>query len=59
MGLNKNYSVIIDGKAFYNRPIDSDLNTDGEMRKLTIRQDENYTTGCILDYDYTKNHQSL
>ena len=24
-------------------------------RKLTIRQGEDYTTGCLLDYDYIKN----
>ena len=30
-----------------------------EMRKLTTRQDEDYTTGCLLDYGYIKNHYRL
>ena len=27
-----------------------------KIRKLTIEQGKNYTTGCLLDYDYIKNH---
>ena len=26
------------------------------MRKLTTRQGDVYTTGCLLDYNYIKNH---
>ena len=29
------------------------------MKKLTTRQGEDYTTGCLLDYDYIKNHYRL
>ena len=29
------------------------------MRKLATGQGEDYITGCLLDYDYAKNHQSL
>ena len=29
------------------------------MKKLTTRQGEDYTTGCLLDYDYTKNNCRL
>ena len=29
------------------------------MRKLTTGQGEDYTTGCLLDYEYIKNHYSL
>ena len=28
-------------------------------RKLTIAQGEDYTTGCLLDYEYIKNHYRL
>ena len=28
-------------------------------RKLTTRQGEDYITGCLLDYDYIKNHYRL
>ena len=30
-----------------------------EIRQLTIGQGEDYTTGCLLDYDYIKNHYRL
>ena len=28
-------------------------------RKLAKRQGENYTKGCLLDYEYVKNHYRL
>ena len=30
-----------------------------EIRKLTTKQHEDYTTGCLLDYEYIKNHYRL
>ena len=30
-----------------------------EIRKLKTGQGEDHTTGCLLDYDYLKNHQRL
>ena len=30
-----------------------------ETRKLTTVQCENYTVGCLLDYDYLKNYYRL
>ena len=30
-----------------------------EIRKLTTGKSEDYTTGCLLDYEYTKNHYRL
>ena len=29
------------------------------MRKLTTGQCKDYTAGCLLDYDYIKNHYRL
>ena len=54
----KIYSVIINGKNFYDH-IDSDIKRYKEIRNLTTGQSENYTTGCLLDYDYIKNHYRL
>ena len=31
---------------------DSDIKRYEEIRKLTTAQVEDYTTGCLLDYDY-------
>ena len=30
-----------------------------DIGKLTTAQGENYTTGCLLGYEYVKNHQRL
>ena len=56
---NKNYNVIISGKNFYDQLTDSDIKRCEEIRKLTTGQGEDHTTGCLLDYDYIKNHYRL
>ena len=38
---------------------DSDIKRYEEIRKLTTGQDEDYTTGCFLDYDYITDHYKL
>ena len=58
-GIIKNYNVIINGKKFYDQPIDSDIKRYEEIRKPTTGQSEDYTTGYLLDYDYVKNHYKL
>ena len=52
-GIIKNYNVIISERSFYDQPIDSDL------KRLTTRQGEDYTTGYLLDCEYIKNHYRL
>ena len=46
-------------KNFYEKSIDSDVKRYKEITKLTGGQGENYTTGCLLDYEYLKNHYRL
>ena len=46
-------------KNFFDQAIDSDKKQYEEIRKLTTGQSEDYTTVCILDYDYIKNHYIL
>ena len=46
-------------KNLYDQAIDSDIKRYEEIRKLTIGEGGNYTTGCLLDYDYIKNHFNL
>ena len=43
-------------KTFMTNPIDSDIKRYEEIRKLTTGQGEDYTTGCLLNYKYIKNH---
>ena len=56
--LNK-YNVIIDGRNFYDNPIESDIEKYRELKKAMIRKAEDHTTGSLLDYDYFKNHYKL
>ena len=51
-GIIKNYSVISNGKNFYDQTIDSDIKRYEEIRKLTTEQGKDYTTGCLLDWLY-------
>ena len=57
--LIKNFNAIINQKNFYDQAIDSGIKRYEEIRKLTTDQGEGYTTGCLLDYDYIKNHYRL
>ena len=55
-GIIDNYHIIINRKNFYDQPIDSGIKRYKEIRKLTAGKGEDYTTGCLLDYVYIKNH---
>ena len=46
-------------KNFCDQPTDSDIKRYEEIRKLTTGQSEDYTNGCLLGYDYIKNHYRL
>ena len=50
----KKYNVIIDGRNFYDNPIESDIAKYRESKKLMIGKREDYTTGSLLDYNYFK-----
>ena len=54
-----NYNVIINGENFYDQVIHSDIKRYEESRKSTTGQDEDYNTGCLLDYGYIENHRSI
>ena len=55
----KKYNVIIDGRNFYDNPIESDIEKYRELKKVMIGKGEDYTTGSLLDYNYFKNHYKL
>ena len=57
--LIKNFNAIINQKNFYDQAVDSGIKRYEEIRELTTDQGEGYTTGCLLDYDYIKNHYRL
>ena len=47
----KKYNVIIDGRNFYDNPIESDIEKYRELKKVMIGKGKDYTTGSLLDYD--------
>ena len=56
--INK-YNVIIDGRNFYDNPIESDIEKYRELKNIMIGKGEDYTTGSLLDYNYFKKHYKL
>ena len=50
---------MIDGKNFFDQPINSDLKTYENIRKIATGQGDDYTTGCLLDYIYFKNYYKV
>ena len=53
------YNVIIDGRNFYNNPIESDIEKYRELKKVMIGKAEDYTTGYLLDFNYFDKHYKL
>ena len=45
---------MIDGKNFSDQPINNMIKTYENIRKIKIRQGDDYTTGCLLDYSCFK-----
>ena len=41
-----NYNVLIDGRNFYDQPINDQIKQYGEIRKTTTGQGDDYTTEC-------------
>ena len=56
---NTNYNELIDGRNFYDQPINDLVKQYDEIRKTATGQGDDYTTGCLLDYQYFKDHYNL
>ena len=48
----ENYNIEIDGRNFYDQPINDSIKQYDEIRKTSTRQGDDYTTGCLLDFAY-------
>ena len=57
--IDLNKYVIIDGRNFYDNPIESDIEKYRELKKVMIGKGEDYTTGSLLDFYYFKKHYKL
>ena len=48
----ENYNIEIDGRNFYDQPINDSIKQYDEIRKISTGQGDDYTTGCLLDFAY-------
>ena len=44
------------GKTFFDQPVKSDMGPCNNIRKTVTGQADDYTTGCLLDYNYFDNY---
>ena len=45
---------MIDGKTFFDQPVKNDKVTNENIIKIATGQDDDYATGCLLDYTFKK-----
>ena len=51
---------MIDGRNFFDQPINSMNKTYESIRKIATGKGDDYTTGCLLDYPYfIENHKMI
>ena len=54
-----NYNVLIESRNFYDQPINDQIKKYDEIRKIATGKGDHYTTGCLLYYQYFKDHYQL
>ena len=50
---------MVDGKNFFDQPVKSYLKTFENIQKIATGQGYDHATGCLLDYNYFKNHYKM
>ena len=56
----KDYNIEIDGRNFYDQSINDLIKQYNEVRKISTRQGDDYTTGFLLEFaDFEKNYRLL
>ena len=51
--------MLIDGRNFYDQPINDSIRKYDEIRKIATGKGDNYVTGFLLDYGYFKKNYQL
>ena len=54
-----NCNIEIDGRNFYDQPINDSIKQYDEVRKISTGQGDDYTTTCLLDYSYFRKNYRL
>ena len=52
----EDYNLTIDGQNIFDQPVKNNSRTYDNIRKLAIGQGDDYTTACLLDYNYFINY---
>ena len=56
----ENYNIEIDGRNFYDQPINDSIKQYDKIRKISTGQGDDYPTGCLLDFSYfEKNYRFI
>ena len=55
----ENYNIEIDGRNFYDQPINDSIKQYNKIRKISTGQGDDYTTGCLLDFAYFEKNYRL
>ena len=55
----KDSDVVIDGQNFFDQPVKNDLITYDNVQKIPTSQEDDCTTGCLLDYPHFKENYKL
>ena len=55
----KDYNVMMDGRNVFDQPVKNDKITYDNNRKIATGQEDDCTTGCLLDYLYFKENYKL
>ena len=50
---------MVDGLNFFDQPVKNDLRTYENIQKIATAKGVDYTTGCLLDYNYFKEYYTL
>ena len=50
---------MINGEDFLDQPIKNNKVTYENIRKIATGQGDDYTTGCLLDYQYIKGYYKM
>ena len=55
----EHYNIEIDGRDFYDQPINNLIKHYDEVRKVSAGQGDHYTTSCLLDFAYFEKNYRL
>ena len=55
----KDYNIMVNGENFFDQPIKNNKVTYENFRKIAAGQRDDYTTSCLLDYQYVKDYYKM